>query len=246
MSIDQEKIQKMREGGKIAVEIFRLVLDAVEPGVTTVQLDEKAEALCKKYKVKPAFKGYMGFPAVLCVGPNDTVVHGVPDDRELEDGDILSVDFGIVYKGVYLDMARTLCVGKVSRSTKKFVRTVELALGNAVKAATIGNTIGDIGHAIQSTVEKEGYSVVREMVGHGVGYKLHESPLIPGYGVSGKGEKLKKGQTLAIEAIINEGDCSVDVSKEDNWTTWTRDGKLSALFENTVLVLDKPEILTPI
>lgn len=246
MGFDKKKIQNMREGGKIAAEIFRLVVDDVKPGVTTAQLDAKAESLCQKYKVKPAFKGYMGFPAVLCVGTNDTVVHGIPDDRELVEGDILSVDFGIVYKGVYLDMARTLCVGKVPESTRKFVRTVELALDNAIKVAIIGNTVGDIGHAIQSTVEKEGYSVVLEMVGHGVGYKLHESPSIPGYGIPGKGARLEKGQTIAIEAIINEGGCEIKVSKKDNWTTRTRDGKLSALFENTVLVMDEPEILTPI
>lgn len=246
MSFDKQKIQNMREGGQIAAEIFRLIVADVKPGITTSQLDAKAELLCKKYEVKPAFKGYMGFPAVLCVGPNDAVVHGIPDDRELVEGDILSIDFGIVYKGVYLDMARTLCVGKVSSSTKKFVKTVELALDNAIKVATTGNTVGDIGYAIQSTVEKEGYSVVLEMVGHGVGYKLHESPSIPGYGVPGEGNRLEKGQTIAIEAIVNEGGCEIDVSKKDSWTTRTRDGKLSALFENTVLVMDKPEILTPI
>lgn len=246
MSFDKKKIKNMREGGEIVVEIFRSIVAGVKPGVTTAQLDAEAESLCRKYKVKPAFKGYMGFPAVLCVGPNDVVVHGIPDDRELVDGDILSVDFGIVYKDVYLDMARTLCIGKVSRSAKKFVRTVELALNNAVKVAVTGNTLGDIGQAIQSTVEKEGYSVVREMVGHGVGYKLHESPLIPGYGTAGEGDKLKKGQTIAIEAIINEGGCEIEVSKKDNWTTRTGDGKLSALFENTVLVMEKAEVLTPV
>ncbi len=243
---DSEKIRRMREGGKIIVQILGEVLENVEPGVTTRDLDELAEDLCKKNNVKPAFKGYKGFPSVICVGPNEQVVHGIPDDKKLKKGDILSVDMGIIYEDVYLDMARTVPVGEISNEAKKFVNTVRDALQNAINAAVVGNTVGDIGHAIQSTVERVGYSVVREMVGHGVGYDLHEDPIIPGYGEPGEGESLYKGQTLAIEAIINQGASDIKMVGDDGWTTVTKDGMLSALFENTVLVGDTAEILTPL
>jgi methionyl aminopeptidase len=244
--MDTKKIEKMREGGQLTADILRQVLDRVKPGITTLELDEFAEALCKKNNVVPAFKGYRGFPAVLCVGPNDNVVHGIPNKSALKEGDIISVDFGIIYEDYYLDMARTVSVGGIGDSTQTFVDTVKLALEKAVKLAIPGNTIGHLGNAIESTVKQAGYSVVREMVGHGVGENLHEDPSIPGYGKPGRGPKLKKGQTIAIEAIINQGGPEIDLSKEDNWTTKTKDGKLSALFENTVAVFDKPEVLTPL
>lgn len=243
---DPEKIQRMREGGKVIVQILREVLENVAVGVTTQDLDKIAEDLCKKNKVKPAFKGYKGFPAVICVGPNENVVHGIPNDEKLDEGDIISIDMGIIYEDVYLDMARTVPVGAISGETKKFVNTVRDALENATKQAVTGNTTGDIGFAIQSTVEREGYSVVREMVGHGVGHDLHEEPIIPGYGEPGEGEPLYKGQTIAIEAIINQGAPGIDMIGDDGWTTVTKDGMLSALFENTVLVDDTAEILTPL
>ena len=246
MNRDEKKIEKMREGGLILVEILKEVLCNVTSGVSTKELDEIAEDLCNSHGVKPAFKGYQDYPAVLCVGPNDIVVHGIPDENTLTEGDILSVDVGIIYKGVYLDMARTVPVGKISESAAKFVETVKESLEKAISVAKPGNTVGDIGHAISSTVEEKGYSVVREMVGHGVGYKLHEDPPIPGYGSPGEGEKLYDGQTLAIEAIINEGTPEISVSTADGWTSHTKDGKLSALFENTVVVSSKSEILTPL
>lgn len=237
------KIQKMREGGKIIVEILQQLLDAVKPGVTTNSIDGFAETLCRQHDVIPAFKGYMGYPATVCVGPNDIVVHGIPNEKELQEGDIISVDFGIKYEGVCLDMARTVAVGKISSDARKFIKTTRKALERAIKQAKPGNTIGDIGHEIQSTVEKKGYSVVREMVGHGIGEKLHESPMIPGYGDPGTGDKLYEGQTIAIEAIINQGKKDIKIEK-DGWTARTKDGKLSALFENTVLVSKTPEVLT--
>ncbi|MBN2100869.1 type I methionyl aminopeptidase [Candidatus Dojkabacteria bacterium] len=243
---DEEKIKKMREGGRIAASILRKVLVSVKPGVTTQELDKYAEDLCHKEGVLPAFKGYQDFPATLCVGPNDTVVHGIPGTTGLKEGDIVSIDFGIKYEGVYLDMARTVGVGKISSNAEKFIETVGKALENAIEEAKPGNTVGDIGYEIQSTVEEQGYSVVREMVGHGVGYKLHEEPMIPGYGNPGEGEALYEGQTLAIEAIVNQGSYEITISRKDGWTTKTKDGKLSALFENTVVVLEKPEILTPV
>lgn len=243
---DEEKIEKMRHGGRILVDIMKSLVSMVQPGVTTKELDVYAEKLCKKEKVKPAFKGYENYPATICVGPNDVVVHGIPDDKELEEGDIVSIDMGIVYKGVILDMARTVPVGSVAKDVRIFLETVEEALKNACTEAKIGNSIGDIGHAIESTVVPAGYSVVREMVGHGVGYALHEEPMIPGYGSPGKGSELYDGQTLAIEAIINEGAPRISISKDDGWTSRTKDGKLSALFENTVLVSKESEILTPL
>jgi methionyl aminopeptidase len=241
-----KKLKKMREGGKIAVEILREVIENIQVGVTTYELDQLAQALCKKNNVEPAFKGYQGFPSTLCVGPNDRVVHGIPDKNPLKKGDILSIDFGIIYQGFYLDFARTLGVGSIDSDAAKFLQTIRLSLQRAIALARPGNTVGDLGNAIQTTVESEGYSVVREMVGHGVGSNLHENPSIPGFGFPGSGPKLKKGQTLALEAIINQGTSAIETSKEDNWTTWTKDGKLSGLFENTVAVFDEPEILTPL
>ncbi|MBN1619028.1 type I methionyl aminopeptidase [Candidatus Dojkabacteria bacterium] len=244
MDYDKKKIEQMRIGGKIASQILKKVMDEVKPGITTEELDNFAEYLCDKNNVVPAFKGYDGFPNVLCVGPNDTVVHGIPDDRKLKEGDIVSIDFGIKYKDVILDMARTVGVGKISKDSQKFLNIVNESLQNAINQAKPGNTVGDIGFAIQSTVEKYGYSVVREMVGHGVGYKLHEEPMIPGYGLKGEGDVLSEGQTIAIESIINMGRPEISFSKIDGWTTKTKDGKLSALFENTIAVFEKPEVIT--
>jgi methionyl aminopeptidase len=243
---DKKKIAKMREGGLVLVEIMKELIDMVNPGISTLEIDGAAERMCGEKAVKPAFKGYQGFPATICVGPNDTVVHGIPDDRTLEEGDIISIDMGIIFDDVYLDMARTVGVGDISADARDFVNTVRTALEKACAAAKVGNTVGDIGYQIQSVVEEAGYSVVREMVGHGVGYELHEPPSIPGYGSPGEGEKLYDGQTIAIEAIINQGSPRIEISREDGWTSTTKDGMLSALFENTVLVSEESEILTPL
>ncbi len=240
-----DKAQIMREGGKILAAILSQIMGSVHPGISTNKLDEIGEKLCKRNKVIPAFRGYEGFPKALCVGLNDVVVHGIPNENEiLKEGDIVSLDFGIIYKKYYLDMARTVGVGKISNDARNFLNTVRLALENACKQAKTGNTVGDIGYAIQSTVEPAGFSVVEEMVGHTIGKRLHEDPFIPGYGLPGKGPKLHKNQTVAIEAIINQGQSDIEISREDGWTARTKDGKLSALFENTVLVGEKPEILT--
>ncbi len=244
---DDSKIQKMREGGKILANILKTLMQSVKPGITTAELDRIAEDQCHKNHVIPAFKGYSGFPASLCVGVNDVVVHGIPSDDEiLQEGDIISLDFGIVYQKTYLDMARTVGVGKIDGSIQHFLEVVAQSLQRACEVAITGNTVGDIGYTIQSNVEKQGFSVVREMVGHSIGYKLHEDPFIPGYGEKGFGPKLYDGQTVAIESIINQGLPDILISREDGWTTRTKDGKLSALFENTVLVGKKPEILTPL
>lgn len=240
----KEKNNRMREGGKVIVEIMREILTHVEPGVTTNQLDRLAESLCEVHKVKPAFKGYEGFPNTLCVGPNDTVVHGIPDNRKLEEGDIVSVDMGIIYKRVYLDMARTVGIGQIDPKVQKFLDTCSKSLEKATEKAIPNNRVGDISNEIQTTSEKNGYSVVREMVGHGVGERLHEEPMIPGFGEKEGGERLYEGQTLAIEAILNMGEPDINISRKDGWTSKTLDGSLSALFENTVIVAKNPEILT--
>lgn len=234
----------MRKAGVIAASILQEVCSKATVGVSLLELDELAESLCYKNDVIPGFKGYEGFPNTLCVGVNDVVVHGIPDNYRLKSGDIVSLDFGLIYKKVYSDTAYTVMIGEVDPETTKFVDTVEKSLYKGIEQAVTGNRVGDIGSAIQSTVEAQGYSVVREMVGHSVGYELHEEPFIPGYGTQGKGEKLYEGQTLAIETIINQGKPAITISKKDGWTSKTKDGKLSALFEHTVIVGKKPEILT--
>ncbi len=238
------KIEKMTQSAQICSEIFDKVISEVKAGVSLKYLDEIAEYECKKHSVKPAFKGYGGFPATICTGVNDIVVHGIPDDYILVDGDIVSVDFGIKYEDVFSDMAKTLGIGTITPNAKKLLEATKEALFAGINAAKTGNTVGDIGNAIESVAKRNGFSVVREMVGHGIGYDLHEEPNIPGYGRKGSGDKLYSGQTIAIEAIINEGSPDIFVDSDDDWTTFTEDGMLSALFEHTVIVDNKPTILT--
>ncbi|MBI2357156.1 type I methionyl aminopeptidase [Candidatus Dojkabacteria bacterium] len=241
---DKVKIKRMKEAADILSPILREISDASVEGVNLLELEDLAIQLCRQYKVKPAFKGYEGYPAALCLGVNDVVNHGIPYDYELKNGDILGIDMGVKYQSVYSDCAVTVTIGEVSDEVKKFLETTKQAVLNGIKQAKPGNTVGDIGYAMQTTVEKEGYSVVKEMVGHGVGYELHEEPYIPGYGRKGDGEKLYKGQTIAIEAIINQGRPEIKISRKDGWTASTKDGMLSALFEHTVVVDDNPRILT--
>ena len=236
--------KNMRKAGKIASQILKLVCEEAKEGVSLLELDNLAESLCYQYETRPAFKGYDGFPNTLCVGVNDVVVHGIPDNYRLKSGDIVSLDFGLIYKKVYSDTAYTVMIGKVNDKVKHFVQTVEKALYAGIAQAVTGNHVGDIGYAMQSLVEENGYSVVREMVGHGVGYELHEDPYIPGYGNKGKGEELYEGQSIAIEAIVNMGKKEIFINRKDGWTSKTKDGSLSGLFEHTVIVGKKPEILT--
>lgn len=241
---DNDKIEKMREAGRICSSLLSELKNMAKEGVSLIEIDRKAEELCKINKVRPAFKGYDGFPASICLGPNDIVVHGIPDEYELYGGDILSLDFGIEYKGVYSDVSVTLPVGEISSSAQKLINATKEATLAGIAAAKPGNTVGDIGYAMQKVVESNGFSVVREMVGHGIGRDLHESPYVPGYGEKGDGEKLYKGQTLAIEAIVNQGARDIFISSDDGWTSFTEDGMLSALFEHTLVVDEEPEILT--
>jgi methionyl aminopeptidase len=241
---DEKKIALMTEAGKICSSILKEVTSSAKRGVTLNEIDALAESLCYKNNVLPAFKGYKGFPSTVCIGIDDVVVHGIPNDYALADGDVLSIDLGIVYKGVISDTSVTIPIGTVSEETTKFINTVKESVLAGISKAKPGNFVGDIGAAMEAVALKGGYSVVKEMVGHGVGYKLHEDPNIPGYGIPGTGQELYRGQTLAIEAIINQGSPEIFISKEDGWTTYTNDGMLSALFEHTVVVDDKPRILT--
>jgi len=246
MQRNNDKINKMRDSAVICSNIFAEIIALTQEGAPLNEVDALAESLCYKNKVVPAFKGYEGFPSTICVGPNDVAVHGIPDGTIYQKGDLVSIDMGIKYKGVYSDMAKTIAIGGKyhEKSTQVFTDTVKAALFAGIEEARSGNRVGDIGHAMQTVVENGGYSVVKEMTGHGVGYQLHEEPFIPGYGRPNTGELLYDGQTIAIEAIVNQGTAEIVMDADDGWTTYTNDGKLSAIFEHTIVVGDKPEILT--
>jgi len=241
----EEEIEIMRSGGRILFRCLDHVLKDVSPGVSTYDLDFTARSFCKKNNVRPAFLGYQDYPSTMCIGVNDIVVHGIPSKKEiLKEGDVVSLDMGIIYKDFYVDKAVTVGVGKISKESKRLIEATEQCLLDAVMMAVDGNTIGDIGHSIEFQAKSQGYSVVKQMVGHGIGHALHEDPQIPGFGNSGEGIILKSGMTLAIEAIINQGDEAIRFMN-DRWTTKTRDGKLSALFEDTIVVRDSiSEMLT--
>lgn len=231
---------------RIVAEILTLLKEKVMPGVTTLALDEFAESEVKRRSAKPAFKGYSGFPYSLCCSVNNQVVHGMPSNRELVEGDILSIDFGAICDGFYGDAALTIPVGTVSKSAAKLITVTEASLYAAIDAAQPGNKLSDISYAVQSYVESQGFSVVRDFVGHGIGKSLHESPQIPNFGLPGRGVKLKPGMVLAIEPMINEKGPEVKVLA-DGWTAVTCDGGLSAHFEHTVAITQHgPEILTKI
>jgi methionyl aminopeptidase len=240
-----DEIALMREAGRIVCEILDELEKAVAPGVTTWELDALAEKLIYEKGAKPAFKGYLGFPSCLCASINEEVVHGIPSKKKkLAEGDLMKLDFGVVYRGFFGDSARTVPVGKVSREARALVDTTRESLQKAIAAAVPGNRIGDISHAIQSYVEARGYSVVRSFTGHGIGRKLHEKPEVPNFGEPGSGMKLRPGITLAIEPMVNLGTWEVGLL-EDDWTAVTLDSKLSAHFEHTVLITDNgPEVLT--
>jgi len=236
----------MRIAGRMVGEILALLKDHVAPGVTTAELDEIAERECRKRRAKPAFKGYGGFPYTICASPNEKVVHGFPDRTPLQHGDILSVDFGLIIDGFYGDAAFTVPVGDVDDEKRRLMKVTEESLYLAIQAAMAGGRVSDIGAAVQQHVERAGFSVVREFVGHGIGRALHESPQIPNFGVTGQGAKLKEGMTLAIEPMINAGVPGVRILG-DGWTAVTEDGRPSAHFEHTVAITrNGPEILTQV
>jgi methionyl aminopeptidase len=241
-----DEIEKLRTSNSIVAEILGEVRERVRPGVTTGELNSYCEELSRKKRVKPAFKGYKGYPFALCTSVNGEVVHGMPSDRPLVSGDILSLDFGVNYKGFYGDAAITVPVGAISDEAKRLLKVTEAGLNDAIEQARVGNRLGDISSAVQERVELAGFSIVRDFVGHGIGRSLHEDPQIPNYGIRGRGIELKPGMVLAIEPMVNAGSYEVQVLP-DGWTVITKDGKLSAHFEHSVAVTENgPDILSRI
>jgi len=232
-----QEIEKMRRSGQAVREILEHVRKFVKPGASTLDLENAAAEKVKELGAKPAFKGYRGYPCVLCTSVNNEVVHGIPSkQRILRDGDIVSIDTGVVLDGFYGDSAITVAVGeKVPERTKKLLEVTQASLEKAIQEVKAGATLGDVGAAVQEVVEAEGFSVVREFVGHGIGTRLHEDPQVPNYGRRGQGQKLREGMVLAIEPMVNVGKPGVQVL-EDGWTAVTEDGSLSAHFEHTVAV----------
>lgn len=239
------EIAVMQEGGRLVAKVLNRMKEVVKPGITTLEIAEETDSMARTLDVVPAFKDYNGYPAVICVSVNEEVVHGIPSrDRVLKDGDIVGLDFGALHNGFYADAAVTLPVGETSRETNRLLDVTREALFVGIKAAKVGNRIGDISHAVQTHVESSGFSVVKVFVGHGIGRNLHEEPQIPNYGESQFGVRLKEGMTLAIEPMVNAGSDSVHVL-DDGWTAVTSDGSLSAHFEHTVAVTENgPRILT--
>ena len=238
------EIERMRAANVLVADVLAELAAMAAPGVTTADLDAKAEALVRQAGAEPAFKGYRGYPASLCASVNDQVVHGIPSNRQLVEGDIISLDMGVKLNGFYGDSAVTVAVGTVGADVLKLLRVTQESLEKGIAQVRVGARVSDIGHAIQAHVEAHGFSVVREFVGHGIGAALHEEPQIANYGEPGRGPRLAEGMTLAIEPMVNMGKPAVKVLP-DGWTAVTKDGSLSAHFEHTVAVTrNGPDILT--
>lgn len=240
------QIEKMRAAGAVVAKCLKDISESIVPGkTTTMDIDRIAEECIKKYNAKSSFKNYRGYPNSVCVAVNEEVVHGIPGERALMPGDIVGIDFGAIVDGWQGDSAITVLVGgKGSEEAKRLLRITREALYTGIEAARVGNRLSDIGHAIQTYVEKNGYSVVRDLVGHGIGRNMHEDPHVPNYGRPGKGVRLEEGMTLAIEPMVNIGSYEVE-TLGDSWTVVTADGSLSAHFEHTVAIRrDGPDILT--
>jgi methionyl aminopeptidase len=240
----EEEISTIRKSNQIVAKILTELEKMITPGVQTKELDEYAELRAKEMNAIPAFKGYRGFPASLCTSINEEIVHGIPSSRRLRDGDIISLDFGVLYEGYYGDAAVTYAVGEITPKAKKLIKAAEESFYKGMEQMKPGKRISDISFAIQSHVESQGYSVIRAFVGHGIGLSLHEEPQVPNFGPPGRGPKLKSGMVLAIEPMIAMRDWDVEIL-DDNWTAITRDRSLSAHYEHTVAITQKgPEILS--
>ena len=238
------EIEMISKSCQIVADTLEMISDLVIPGVLLSDLDKKAENFIISAGARPAFKGYMGFPSTLCISIEDAVVHGIPHDIELEEGQIVGIDCGAELNGYYGDHAKTFAVGDISSEKKKLMMITEESLNKGIEMAIPGNCVGDIGHAVQTHAESNGYSVVRELVGHGIGQNLHDEPQVPNYGQPNEGYKLHAGMCIAIEPMINLGKKEVYTS-EDGWTILTVDGKASAHFEHTIAILeDGPKILS--
>ncbi len=242
---NKEQIAKMRDAGRIVAEVLALMEEHVAPGVSTMELNEIAENHIRKCGAVPTFLGYGGFPATICASINDEVVHGIPSrDRYLNEGDIISVDVGATFRGYVGDAARTFPVGNISEENARLIAVTKQSFYEGLAQAKKGNRLGDISNAIQRYVEKNGYSVIRDLVGHGIGENMHEDPAVPNYGKKGRGVKLCEGLTIAVEPMVAAGHYALDILA-DNWTYVTRDGSMAAHYENTFAITDgEPEILT--
>jgi methionyl aminopeptidase len=240
-----EEIEKMAAAGAILVKTMNLLAGKIRQGVTTIELDQAAERFIRSQGAEPAFKGYKGFPGSICASPNSMIVHGIPGRYRLERGDIISIDIGVVYNGWVADAARTFPVGPITPVANKLLKTTEESLHLAVPHVKAGNRLGDVADVIQTHVEGAGLSIVRSLVGHGIGRNMHEDPQIPNYGKPGTGVLLEEGMVLAIEPMVTAGRQAVRVG-EDHWAIYSQDGSLAAHFEFTIAVTaDGPRILTP-
>lgn len=246
ISIKSEKeIELMRESGRILSKVLEELQNMVRPGISTLDIDKKCAEIIKSYDCIPSFLNYNGFPASICISINDEVVHGIPNkNRIIREGDIVSLDCGVIYKGYHSDAARTIAAGEISKEAKRLIEVTEQSFYEGIKYAKAGHHLHEISEAIQTYVEAHGFSVVRDLVGHGIGRNLHEEPQIPNFRQKRRGPKLEAGMTLAIEPMINAGRYDV-YWEDDDWTVVTADGSLSAHYENTVLITDgEPELLT--
>ena len=241
---NERELEVMRQACKITAAARALAGEMVRPGVSTKEIDKAVHDFIVAQGAKPSFLGYGGFPASTCISVNDVVIHGIPGGYKLQDGDIVSVDVGALWKGFHGDCAATFACGRISPTAEKLISVTKQSFFEGLKFARKGYRVSDISHAVQNYVEENGFSVVRSYVGHGIGEQLHEEPQVPNFGSPGRGPRLIKGMTLAIEPMVNEGDYEVHVLR-DKWTVVTTDGSLAAHYENTVLITDgEPEILT--
>jgi methionyl aminopeptidase len=240
----ERELHLMRQAGKILARMITKLEGFVKAGVSTQEIARLAEELAAQENITPAFKGYRGYPAVICTSVNEEIVHGIPSDRKLKDGDIVSLDMGINHQGYFCDAAVTIAVGKIDARVKKLMEVTKKSLSEGIKQAKVNNHVSDISYAIQNYAERNGFSVVRQFVGHGIGRDLHEEPEIPNFGRPHQGVQLKSGMVLAIEPMVNMGSWESEI-KEDGWTAVTKDKRPSAHFEHTVAVTEEgPEILT--
>jgi methionyl aminopeptidase len=239
-----DDLARMRHAGRVVAQIHTEIVEAAGPGSSLLELDQIAARIIRDGDCTPNFLNYHGFPAHVCLSPNETIVHGIPDDRKLAEGDILSLDAGAIYEGWHADAAITFPIGEVAEEVGKLIEVTEQSMWAGVEASVAGNRIGDIGAAVQALADVEGYGVVQEYTGHGIGRQMHEEPQIPNYGKPGKGMKLKPGMAICIEPMFNLGGHQTKVL-EDGWSVVTADGSLSAHFEHTVAITDDgPEVLT--
>ncbi len=242
----KEEIELMRESSRIVAELHDLLKKHIEPGITTLELDQISYDYVTKKKAIPAFKGYKGYPATICTSVNEQIVHGIPSGRKLKDGDIVSIDIGVIYRDFCGDAAATYPVGKISSDAGRLLEVTEKSLYEGIEKAVVGARLSNISNAIQTYVEKEGLSVVRDFVGHGIGRKMHEDPQIPNFGPPLRGILLEQGMALAIEPMVNAGSYEAEVM-EDGWTAVTKDNSLSAHFEHTIAITENgPDILSKI